>query len=162
MNKLYCLNIILSLAYLKGRKEKRIWEPSKGGIGIRLNIAKRKLYIEIILKNKNKEAGKLKNLIGRAKRMPTMILIPGPAKETLSSPHLLSLRLFGLIGTGFAQPKTGPLPKVNINIKIGKSIVLVEQRVDLAVHPDFRGRGIFTSMFNNIKKRSIDLGVKLP
>ena len=35
----------------------------------------------------------------------------GPAAETISSPHLWFFRLYGLYGTGFAQPKRNPAEK---------------------------------------------------
>jgi hypothetical protein len=50
-------------------------------------------------------------------------LVAGPAKETFTIPHFLSLKFNGFTGTGFAQPKIGPWPKVKINKIKGKKIV---------------------------------------
>lgn len=46
--------------------------------------------------------------------------VTGPAKETFTIPHFLSLKFRGFTGTGFAQPKTG---KFKINRVKGKRIV---------------------------------------
>lgn len=43
IKKPYCSKDARILSYLLGIKLKRIWEPSNGGIGIRLNIPQRKL-----------------------------------------------------------------------------------------------------------------------
>ncbi|MFH1643092.1 MAG: hypothetical protein ABH967_00425 [Patescibacteria group bacterium] len=55
---------------------------------------------------------KLKNLIINPNKIAIEKLAMGPAKATFKFPHLLSLKLLGLIGTGFAHPIIGPLPEV--------------------------------------------------
>jgi hypothetical protein len=66
--------------------------------------------------------GKLKPA-KKEKKIAIKRLVKGPAKETLTTPHFLSLKFRGFIGTGFAQPKIGPWPKVKINKVKGKKIV---------------------------------------
>lgn len=65
-----------------------------------------------MLKNTNNCSGKTINLITNPKIIAIRKFVAGPATETFNSPHFWSLRLYGLIGTGFAQPKIGPLPMV--------------------------------------------------
>lgn len=60
-----------------------------------------------------------KNLIAKLKITAIKKLDKGPAMETLSVPHFWSRKLYGLIGTGFVQPKIGPFPAVNKNKKKG-------------------------------------------
>jgi len=93
-----------------------MWEPSKGGMGTKLKTPKRKLYMEIKLKNIKNVSVKGRNLIKRPKIIPIKKLVAGPAKETFNSPHFWSRKLYGLTGTGLAQPKIGPLPPVDISM----------------------------------------------
>jgi len=71
----------------------------------------------------NTEGGRLKNLIERPKTKAKRKLAPGPAIETLNSPHLWSRKLYGFTGTGFAQPKIGPWPPVKKRRSNGRIIV---------------------------------------
>ena len=92
-----------------GRRLKRICEPSKGGTGIKLNIAKRTL-MKTIPANIEARAGDWPAMSGKNRKIkPKNKAInkfePGPAKETFKSPHFWSLKLKGLTGTGLAQPK---------------------------------------------------------
>src|SRR3990167_1093560 len=52
-----------------------------------------------------------KNLISKPKNKAKAIFEAGPAMETFKDPHFWSLKLYGLIGTGLAQPKITPLGK---------------------------------------------------
>ena len=47
-------------------------------------------------------------------------LVMGPTTATLNEPHFWSLKLYGLTGTGLAQPKIGPWPKVTKRRRRGK------------------------------------------
>ncbi len=52
----------------------------------------------------------------------------GPAKATLSWPHRWSLKLAGLIGTGLAQPNSGPRPIVIIKRDKG---TIIEPKISI-------------------------------
>ncbi|HXK32037.1 MAG TPA: hypothetical protein VJ378_01005, partial [Candidatus Paceibacterota bacterium] len=71
-------NILISRSF-PGKKENKIWEPSKGGIGIRLKTAQAKLYITIMLKSIKRGSGKDKNLIANPKINARRKLVAGPA-----------------------------------------------------------------------------------
>lgn len=89
-----------------GRTENKIFEPSSGGTGIRLKIAKRRFIKTIITKN-GPIAGrkeKFKNLITRPKIIAKKMLAAGPDNATKAGPHFLFFKLSGLKGTGLAQP----------------------------------------------------------
>lgn len=107
-----------------GSRAKSIWEPSNGGIGIKLKIAKRIFTQQIKLNIKrrfklNSENWKGKKRINNPKIKAKIMFDSGPAKATFASPYFLSLKLRGLTGTGFAQPKTTGLPvKIRIPGKI--------------------------------------------
>ena len=66
----------------------------------------------IMLKRSKSVSDKLTNLIINPKITATAKLTEGPAIATFKDPHRLSLKLKGFMGTGFAQPKMGPCPKV--------------------------------------------------
>lgn len=100
------------MAALLGSRENKMCDPSKGGMGTKLNKPKNRLYITIILKKFKREKFKLKNLIINPNRIAIAKLAIGPAKATFKFPHFLSLKLYGLTGTGFAHPIIGPLPEV--------------------------------------------------
>lgn len=93
MNIPYCWRNIFTFSNPLGKNEKSIQEPSNGGIGIKLNVPKRKLYIEIMPKGAKNESGIGKNLIASAKIMATKKFDAGPARETFNSPHFWSLKL---------------------------------------------------------------------
>lgn len=83
-------------------------DPSKGGIGTKLNIPKRKLKKEMKLKGAKRFKGKEKNLIKSAKVIPSNKLVNDPAVATANSPHFLLRKFKGLTGTGFADPRGKP------------------------------------------------------
>ena len=83
------------------------------------------MFIWIIKENINGIPGdKVKkfngvNLMISPKNKANAIFESGPAMATLKEPHFWSLKLQGLIGTGFAQPTNTGLPLINkINGKI--------------------------------------------
>jgi len=90
-----------------GRREKSILEPSRGGIGTRLKIANPKFIrtIEEITEIKLTETALLmeKRRI-RPKKIAMERFAKIPAEATAIVPHFLLVRLFGLYGTGLAQP----------------------------------------------------------
>ena len=82
-----------------GKISKSIFDPSSGGIGIRLKIAKAKftITIEEIIKL---EPGGKERLEEKRSKIPNTIAIKRlaniPALATATVPHFLSLKLFGL------------------------------------------------------------------
>ena len=79
--------------------------PSSGGIGKRLNIARTKLIATIVANNCGKIV--LLNTAGKKRRISPntsaiKILDAETAIATLIGPYFLSLKLFGLYGTGLA------------------------------------------------------------
>lgn len=94
-----------------GKSANNILDPSKGGIGTRLNIPKARLTITMVevMKKKGVESTEPKeNLIINPNIIAMRKFASTPAEATAISPHFLSLRLSGLYGTGFAQPNTNP------------------------------------------------------
>ena len=94
MNMPYCCKNILNLARPLGKNEKSIQEPSKGGMGIKLKIPRRKFIKTIVGKGPGRpsavtknESGRGINLIINPKIIPIKKLDAGPARETFSSPH---------------------------------------------------------------------------
>jgi hypothetical protein len=102
-----------------GKKEVMIRDPSRGGMGIRLNTARIKLRkaprINIFF---NGKLSLIKTIRIKAKN----IFAKGPDKPI----HLISffgfLKWLGFIGTGFAYPIAN-VPRERIRRKIGKSTV---------------------------------------
>lgn len=116
--KPYCSKNINNEEKESGKSEKRILEPSKGGIGTRLKIAKARLVMTMEEIIKPKPAGRLapkEKRPERRKKNPKIIamerLAKIPAEATATVPHFRLLKLFGLYGTGLAQPKTKPVEK---------------------------------------------------
>ena len=98
----------------RGKKVNKIWEPSNGGIGRRLNTAK-KMFKRTIYEKIRTRAGlsstKGKKRKTKPKTKAMARLEPGPAKLTRADPYFLSRKFKGFTGTGFAQPKIiPPLP----------------------------------------------------
>ena len=96
----------------RGKKVNKMWEPSSGGIGKRLNTANRIFKKTMYEKTKiragfNSANGRKRNANPKVKAMAR--LEPGPAKLTKAEPYF-PLRFMGLTGTGFAQPKIIPPP----------------------------------------------------
>ncbi len=58
-----------------------------------------------------KESGRKRT--NKPKHIAIAMLVKGPAKETFRAPHFWSLKLYGLTGTGFAQPTNIGLPMKN-------------------------------------------------
>lgn len=82
---------ILNLANFGGKIVKSIFDPSKGGRGIRLNRAKTTLTITTIAETSTKlgESERTSdNLIKTLKIIAMRILTAGPTPATIASPHL--------------------------------------------------------------------------
>jgi len=122
----YCQRKTLNPSKLSGNNENKIWEPSKGGIGIKLNNPRTILYKTTIAAMVKKLSGREgMNLIINPKIKARVKLDKGPANETFKSPHLLSLKFMGLIGTGLAHPIMG-IPENNKSM--GKRIEPTKSR----------------------------------
>lgn len=104
-----CMNTTNPYA-LRGKKPKSIFEPSSGGIGTRLNIAKAKFIKTIVdttvINLSPKYTAPYLSKSPKTRAINRFANIPAAA--TMTSPHLLLLRLSGLYGTGFAQPIIKP------------------------------------------------------
>src|SRR5258708_1282325 len=92
-----------------GRREKRTLEPSRGGTGMELKIASTQLMSTIVPARVTKEGGR--EAAQKRKRRPNTRamrrLVRIPAAATRVSPKRLCI-LYGLYGTGLAQPKMTP------------------------------------------------------
>ena len=112
-------------AYFSGSKSEKILDPSSGGIGNKLKIARIKFMRTTI--KKNSKRGELPtvtrvNLKSNVAIIANKMFVAGPARETSAISFLPSFKLKGSTGTGFAPPKiTGDPPKISIS---GKSIVI--------------------------------------
>ena len=91
-----------------GAIEIRSFDPSSGGIGIRLKTAKSRFICTIQLEKTSNDGLRKepKNLIRRPKNKAKIKFAIGPAKATKPISLLGFLKSKGLKGTGFAQPKT--------------------------------------------------------
>ena len=81
--RMYCM--------LYGKIEKRIFEPSRGGIGTRLNVARTKFIKTIIDEMYVKASPKFAEIpkrISSPKNRAIQTLDSGPATATFASPHL--------------------------------------------------------------------------
>ncbi len=89
-----------------GRKPCKILEPSNGGMGTRLKIARRRFMKTAKLRTcpKKPDSGKILNII--EKMIASPMLAAGPAAPTSIISLFGSLKLYGFMGTGFAHPKT--------------------------------------------------------
>jgi len=108
--------LFLNFKANSGKRLNNIFDPSSGGIGIKLKKA-RKILIKTAI-----SAIWIKAYVGlgtiltaNAITIANRILEIGPAIATNNSPHLWFFRLYGLYGTGFAHPK---IKLVFIRIKI--------------------------------------------
>lgn len=97
---------------LDGINPINILEPSKGGIGIRLNMAKTKFIRTAILRNSQIKKGIFIFKI-KLKIIARDIFAKGPAIPTKTISLLGFLKLRKFIGIGFAQPKMILEPKIN-------------------------------------------------
>ena len=100
----------------RGRKSNKTWEPSSGGIGSRLKMARTKFSSTICPKSsisagEISASGAPKKRSKSPKKMAMARFAPGPAKLTLAEPYFLSRKLYGFTGTGFAQPNKNGLEK---------------------------------------------------
>jgi hypothetical protein len=99
-----------ALAVFSGRRSAKILDPSRGGIGIRLNMASKRFNLPIIIKSDIKKntvslgAKFANNLTIKLARIAKITLDKGPAKETKAKSFLPSLRLKTSTGTGLAAP----------------------------------------------------------
>lgn len=55
----------------------------------------------------------------------------------------------------------GTESRILLKIKVLDNILLGEQRVDLGVHPDFRGQGIFSNILESLYKNSLNSNIQL-
>lgn len=87
----YCSKKTLKFSIEAGRKVNKILEPSKGGIGTRLKIAKRMfkntIKPNICPKPVETISSKGMNLKPNPKTKATIKLAAGPAKATLAEPY---------------------------------------------------------------------------
>ena len=85
----YCCKNNLTLSKPRGKNLNKIHDPSSGGIGIKLNIPHKKLYIVIIPSNSinGTVCGNPENLINNPKNIAIAKLVKGPAIETFKVPH---------------------------------------------------------------------------
>ena len=103
-------NARYEFACSSGSSRENTFEPSRGGMGIRLKIAKSKLYWTTMYKNQPTNAGDATCVaLSNRKRAAAVIakstFVIGPARATRATSFLPSLRLNGSTGTGFAPPK---------------------------------------------------------
>ena len=103
-----------------GSNEKKIFDPSRGGTGTRLNTARAIFittrYVEITRKDRGNAP--LANRIIRPKIRAMRRFEPGPAIEIKNSPTLRFFILYGFHSTGFAHPKVNPAKEVSIGTTI--------------------------------------------
>lgn len=99
-------------AKLEGNNPINTLEPSRGGIGIRLNMAKTRFMSIANLRNSQIQSGKFILKI-RLKNIARHIFAKGPAIPTKRISLLGFLKLKKFTGTGFAQPKITLEPKIN-------------------------------------------------
>ena len=112
----YLSNPSLILYRFGGRREKSTFEPSSGGMGMRLKTAKT-IFIITIYEEMSINASDTvlpKKRIIKPKIRAIRILANGPAREIMSSPHLLFFTLYGFHCTGLAQPNVNPIREVII------------------------------------------------
>lgn len=117
----------------------KIREPSRGGRGTRLKVARTKFVITIIFRARiaGGTSAKAKNLIVRPATKASTIFDNGPAKATSASPFLPDFKALKLTGTGFAQPKMIPPGKIaqskGKTIEPNGSMCLIGFRVNLPI-----------------------------
>lgn len=73
-----------------GNKAKSIFEPSRGGIGTRLKIARTRFINTTVVERVTKVSGKPRadaNLINKPKTTARIMFEIGPAIATINSPH---------------------------------------------------------------------------
>lgn len=108
-------------ASLSGRSKENTLDPSRGGIGNKLKIARSKLICTIkISTGRIRAKNVIENIeisfINRLKIIAIKMFVSGPAMDTMAKSFLPSFRLNGSTGTGFAAPKiTGEPDKIKIS-----------------------------------------------
>ena len=118
-----------ALASFSGRRRLNIFEPSNGGIGIRLKIASKRFSLAIsvkinIIELKSSEGWKFTIILTiKLARIAKIIFVKGPDSETSAISFLPSRRLNGSTGTGFAAPIIIGEPEIR-RIK-GKAILIM-------------------------------------
>lgn len=119
----YGSSLLKVTACLWGRSPTATLPPSRGGIGVILNIARitliRALTLSIICRGtstvlemdagRNADKGKITSQMIKILNTARIILVKGPAAAEIAISLLGSLKLLGLIGTGFAYPKVKPV-----------------------------------------------------
>lgn len=86
----FCSIQSLMLFLLYGKNENSIFEPSSGGIGIKLNVASTRLINTIIVPIYKKDSPsevRIPKRISNPKNRAISIFERGPAIATLASPH---------------------------------------------------------------------------
>ena len=118
-----------AFASFSGRIKAKIFDPSSGGMGIRLKIAKRRFSWTAVKKNQLKKGVKVPNGIYAsilkiiAEIIARSTFVPGPASETRAISFLPSRKLKGSMGTGFAPPNIN-VPPLERNVINGNRIVI--------------------------------------
>lgn len=105
--KPYCSRNCLSWYARSGKTANKIFDPSSGGIGTRLNMARTILAYEIIVRISLNPDGPITRAIAPKINAMRRFEI-GPAAATNAGPQRKLLRLYGLNGTGFAYAKRNP------------------------------------------------------
>lgn len=134
--KPYCSSIAI-VPVLMGNTENRSFDPSSGGNGMRLKNAKSTFQKITIMRSAKKidpnepetvaeicdheallmpvimaaftATGTMINFAKTAETSAITMFEAGPPKATIAGPHFWFRRLYGLYGTGFAQPKANPV-----------------------------------------------------
>ena len=118
----YCCKNTLIFAAPAGKNLNNIQEPSRGGMGIKLNIPS-KIFKNTTIPSKSIKGsswGTWTNLIINPKTMAKAKFAATPAMETFKVPHFLSLKLYGFTGTGFAHPKINGCPPGKRDMSINR------------------------------------------
>ncbi len=108
------------------------FDPSRGGIGTRLNTPKNRFILTpksntLPIKDGKTFGIAFKIWNSKAKIIANPKLARTPAADTKSSPFLKLVKFKGLTGTGFAQAKSTPggvpVKRAGIKINAGSNIV---------------------------------------
>src|SRR6185436_6832855 len=112
--KPYCSRRIRGYIQLSGARARRILLPSRGGMGMRLNVPKTKFITaassKIGAETKFTACNKMPYFKISAQTIAKIKLLKGPARLTIIIPKRLGLKESKSTGTGLAAPKiTGEL-----------------------------------------------------
>ena len=94
-----------TFASFSGKRSAKIFDPSSGGIGSKLKIARSKFSSTIFIRNISSSDARGRNRMRKPKKTAIRIFVNGPASDTRARSFLPSFKLKGSIGTGFAAPK---------------------------------------------------------